>query len=327
MGSFPLGVIRIVLKLKNAPTVEPIDLPYAKLYLRCDNGSLGDNISVVQSIFPGVYDVASPGLKGVGVGVFNYRTLIYLSVGDVAEDGALNVKIQESDTDVDEDYTDWVGGAFAQVTTANDRSIQKIEYTGNKLYIRPVADVVAAPCGFSVDVIKEQPYSIDATLEDALISALITTARDYCEGFQNRAYVTQTWELWMDSWPDKNFIRIPLPPLQKINSIKYYGADGTEYTLDVGDYFVDDKSIIGRVVLNRGRSWPSVTLRSANAICVEFDCGYGDADDVPVRVKQSMLLLINHWYNNREVALVGTISREVEFSVKALLWLDRVVPL
>jgi hypothetical protein len=51
--------------------------------------------------------------------------------------------------------------------------------------------------------------------EDTLIAAYISAAREYCEGFQNRAYVTQTWELWLDEWPETDHIDIPLPPLQE----------------------------------------------------------------------------------------------------------------
>ena len=56
---------------------------------------------------------------------------------------------------------------------------------------------------------------VDSDEEDTLIQSLIAAARMDCEKFQNRAYITQTWELWMDSWPDKDFIELPLPPLQE----------------------------------------------------------------------------------------------------------------
>jgi len=39
---------------------------------------------------------------------------------------------------------------------------------------------------------------IDTTAEDVLISSLIKAARQYCENYQRRAYITQTWELWLD---------------------------------------------------------------------------------------------------------------------------------
>jgi len=169
---------------------------------------------------------------------------------------------------------------------------------------------------------------VDISDDDDLITALITAAREYCENFQNRAYITQVWKLWMDDWPEEDdYIEIPLPPLQSVESVKYYDTDGNENTFSSDYYSVDTESEPGRVYLNYGETWPTDTLRPRNGIVVEFTAGYGDtADDVPQTVKQAMLLLIAHWYENREATLAGTVSREVEFAVGALLWQNRVVP-
>lgn len=169
---------------------------------------------------------------------------------------------------------------------------------------------------------------VDGADDDNSILGLITAAREYCEGFQNRAYITQTWQLWLDSWPNGSVIPIPRPPLQSVASVLYYGADGAEYTMAAAEYFVDDKSEPGRLALNYYKTWPAVTLWPANGVCVEFTAGYGDgAEAVPQKVKQAMLLLIGQWYENREAAIAGIVSGEIEFAVRSLLWLDRVVPI
>src|ERR1035441_8272837 len=80
----------------------------------------------------------------------------------------------------------------------------------------------------------------DSSDDDLYISGLIAVARQYCEEFQRRAYVTQTWELWLDQFPPydqvvNNFhshIDIPFPPLASISSVKYYLTDDTEQILD-----------------------------------------------------------------------------------------------
>lgn len=176
---------------------------------------------------------------------------------------------------------------------------------------------------------------VDGTDEDSLIEQLIKVARRWCEKYQRRAYITQTWELWLDGWPQdaagnsSDYIYIPRPPLQSVSSVKYYDTDDVEYTLDGADYFVDDKSEPGRIVLAYGKSWPSTTLRPANGICVTFVTGYGNTgDDVPGEVKQAILLLVAHWFEHREAVQIGSgrsISREVEFAVRALLGPSRVV--
>jgi len=167
----------------------------------------------------------------------------------------------------------------------------------------------------------------DFTADDDLITNLIIAAREYCEGFQNIAYITQTWELVLDKFPVKDYIQLPRPPLQSVTSVKYKDYEGTETTLDASKYIVDTDNEPGNVVLAYNESWPSFTPYPTGAVRVRFVAGYGDeAANVPQKVKQAIHLLMGHWYENREAVFTGTISKEIEFAVHALLWQDRVVP-
>lgn len=167
---------------------------------------------------------------------------------------------------------------------------------------------------------------VDGTDEDVLIQSYITAARVYCEGIQNRAFVTQTWELWLDSFPGTDIIEIPLPPLQSISSIKYYDASNVEATFAAASYFVDVKSEPGRVCLNDGYSWPSTTLRAINGVCVTFVAGYGADVLVPQSVKQAILLLVSHFYEHRESVTDKPLT-DVPMAVDALLGMERVWPI
>jgi uncharacterized phiE125 gp8 family phage protein len=54
--------------------------------------------------------------------------------------------------------------------------------------------------------------------EDEYLSDPIAAARRHCESFQGRAYITQTWDLYMNAFP-AGCIKVPLPPLQQIEYI------------------------------------------------------------------------------------------------------------
>ncbi len=166
---------------------------------------------------------------------------------------------------------------------------------------------------------------VDVTDDDTLITSIITAAREYCETFQNRAYITQTWEMTLDSFPTMP-LKIPKPPLQSVDSIKYTDQNGVETLFDAANYVVDADSEPGRIALAPGVSWPSVTLKPIGGVKIRFTAGYGDAAKVPMMAKQAMLLLIGHWYEHREAVVTGSISKEIEFAVHALLWPNRVVP-
>lgn len=166
---------------------------------------------------------------------------------------------------------------------------------------------------------------IDGTDENALVTALIVAAREYCEKYSGRAYITQTIRASFDGWP-RFPIRLPRPPLASVTSVKYFGEDNTEYTLDAANYYVDTDTEPGRIALASGISLPATTLRDINAVQVTYTAGYGNAAAVPQRVKQAMLLLIGYWYQNREAALAGSTSKEIDFAVHSLLGMDRVWP-
>lgn len=155
------------------------------------------------------------------VEVLGYTAVVYLSAGTFTT-GTVDCKIQDSDDGTT--WTDWTGGAFTQVTTANDNATQEIAYTGAKRYIRTAAKVLVAVCPFSTSVIRLAATSI----EDDLLNAIITSARENVEDITRRALITQTWDYYLDDWPDADFIKLPLGKLQSITSIKYKDTDGVE---------------------------------------------------------------------------------------------------
>lgn len=187
--------------------------------------------------------------------------------------------------------------------------------------------LIAAPATEPVTRTEAKSHlRVDTTAEDTLIDALITVARQHIEHELRRALVTQTWELVLDRWPAGGVLRLPLPPLASVTSIKYTDDDGAESTLSSGAYLVDTESLPGRVVLKNGQSWPAVTLAEANGVRVRFVAGYGGAAAVPETIKAAMKLLIGTLYENRESVLVaqGVTVAEVPFGVQALLMPYRV---
>lgn len=158
----------------------------------------------------------------------------------------------------------------------------------------------------------------DETIEHDLLQGLITAAREYCEEYTRRAISEQTLELMLDLFPGSEIV-LPRPPLQSVLSIKLKDTDGAETTIANTNYLVDADSDNGRIVLAPGAVWPVFEPYPANPIRIQFIAGY---TSIPQTIKQAMLLLVGHWYENREAT--GTASGLVAFSVQALLSVYRV---
>jgi uncharacterized phiE125 gp8 family phage protein len=305
------------LLLATPPAIEPVSLLELKSHLRIDSGTLADNLSPLQSIRPGAHVMAPAfGLLGEDVAVAGYSVLVIMEAGTFVAGRTATVKLQDSLDGIA--WTDVVGGAFAAVTVANDEQTFELAYTGLKTHLRAVATVEVGDCEFGVSMIRSAPTSI----EDTLLSALIVAARDYAEGFQGRAYITQTWELALDEWPD--IIPLPKPPLQSVDSIEYYDTAGALNLLAPADYQVDVRGYQPRISPVYGGTWPSIQLQPLAGIVVTFTAGYGDlASDVPDRIRTAIEMLAGHLYEHREATDIKEV-REVAFAVHALLGLDRV---
>ena len=301
-------------KIVTAITTEPLSLAEVKLHLRLQSETYAGDTVTYQSIVPENHVVAAAySLEGSSADVLNKTTLVNLNAGTCA--GTVTAKIQESDDDtLWQDYS-----TFTPVTTANDNAIQELAYTGTKQYVRVVATVASATSNFSADIVTK---SGDVT-EDNLLNMLITSAREYCENYTRRAFATQTLEGYLDCFPS-DVIEIPNPPLQSVTSIKYTDSDSTETTLtEDTDYIVDTDSNIGRIVLPYGESYPSFTPYTVNPIKIRYITGYYASNLIPKALKQAMLLLIGHWYLNRE-AVAPNMTTEIKFAVQALLSMYRV---
>jgi len=301
------------LKLITAPTEEPISLLEAKQHLRLDSGSFADNVESVQSIAPGLKAIADNYTTHVGaaVEVLNYQAVVNLVSGTNGATGTVDVKIQESNNG--SSWEDWVDGAFTQITTANDNATYEKAYTGTKRYIRTVAKVLLATCEFGTNILR---YGIAST-EDALLARLITAVRQQAEEECWRRFITQTWDYYLDEWPNKDYIELPGPPLQTGAKL-YYTAYG-EAEVECIDVSEDIISEPGRLVLKTDYSWPSVTLADVNPIRIRFTAGYGLAPAVPEGIKQALLLMLSDLYEHRGSIVIGLSVAYIDRAIDNLL--------
>lgn len=158
--------------------------------------------------------------------------------------------------------------------------------------------------------------------DDTYITALITMARQYAEVFTRRALITQTWDLYLDAFPDYD-IALPMPDLQSVTSVTYVDTDGVSQVLSSALYQVDLASIRGRIAPAYNEEWPDTREETYGAVKVRFVCGYGAASAVPETIKGAMKLLIGHWFENRMEATAETI-KQIPMGANNLMWMERV---
>ena len=176
--------------------------------------------------------------------------------------------------------------------------------------------------------------------DDTYLNALISTAQFNAEKYTGRAITNQTLKLSLDGLPyaddDKfypegfftapdinrslGYIVLPRPPLVSVSHFKSFDEDNTATTFATSNYHVDTSSEPGRLVLKRGKTFPSASdLRTVNAYEITYVAGYGSSrDDVPTPIKQAIKLLVAHLYENRE-AVTKDSANAIPYTIMGML--------
>src|SRR6185503_2523734 len=85
-------------------------------------------------------------------------------------------------------------------------------------------------------------------------------------------------------------LKVPLPPLVSVDSVKYLDTDGTEQTVDPASYVVSGIGGQGYITLASGAAWPTVGA-FPDPVVIRFTAGEWEPDGiVPEGIKQAILL-------------------------------------
>ena len=161
------------------------------------------------------------------------------------------------------------------------------------------------------------------TDDDTLITAIITSVRQYIERYLSTALITQTIEEKWDYIDVRNYqvrqnFNLGVNPVQSVTSITYIDTDGDSQTWSASEYVVDTHRQVARIGIKNGYTWPSIQ-DEINALTVTYVAGYGDAgSDVPGNILQAMRYLIATYYENRtdHLATLPTASRVILDNIK-----------
>ena len=166
---------------------------------------------------------------------------------------------------------------------------------------------------------------VDGNAEDAYITSLIVTSRLQIEAALGLALITQRWRLTLDDWPGAGVVELPMRPVQSIESIAISHGDGAASLLPGASYHLDGMAQPARLVLKDEA--PPRPNAIAEGIAIDFTAGFGLlAVSVPQPIRQALLLLVAHWFENREPSDANNGTR-IPDAVSALLAPYRVVHL
>jgi len=162
-------------------------------------------------------------------------------------------------------------------------------------------EIVTPPVGEIIPIAEVKSHlRVDIALDDALIGGYVAAAAAHIgEVLCWRTLAPTVYKASYDQW-DGQEIYLPLPPVQSVASIQV--VDESDVPFDVvtidPDTYVLDKAL-GRVRffadgVNGGGA--------AGRLTVTYTAGYAT---LPAWARQAILLLVGHYYSNRESVVIG----------------------
>jgi len=160
---------------------------------------------------------------------------------------------------------------------------------------------------------------IEHNEDDVLITALLAAARQWCEHYTRRAFISQQWDLALSKVPSSREVLLPRGPLLSITQVQMFD-DRDNVSLWSSDlYYADTVASPGQLVLRKDASWPSPS-RCHNGLVITYEAGYGaTGEDVPTPIKLAIKQLVLHWYEYRGDAVSTTMTNKAPLTIEALL--------
>lgn len=167
---------------------------------------------------------------------------------------------------------------------------------------------------------------VTSSADNTYIESLIKVAREKVEDDTGRAYVQADYEVLMTGFCSDG-IKLPRSPIIEVAEIRYRDPDAAWQEMDLDDVTIDG----GVPAEIHADTWPD-TYKNGAVVGIEYRAGLegtGTSPDidisakVPLKIKQAMLLIIAHLYDNRAAASALEL-KYLPFGYEALIASERV---
>lgn len=163
---------------------------------------------------------------------------------------------------------------------------------GSKFISEPVVSGTA-PSNLAITVALAKTYlEIDAsdTHYDALVQDAIEAATIEAQNATGLQLSRASFIGYLSAWP--SLVRVSLPPLVSVTSVKYYDATNTlSSAIDASNYAVSPNLTPGIITFSSEFSQPALYDRP-DAIEITFVAGYESYSAIPADIRKGVRLLV-----------------------------------
>lgn len=149
--------------------------------------------------------------------------------------------------------------------------------------------------------------------EDETLEAFSLAAQDYFERATGLVLTRRKLVTYAYEWPADGFALVSFP----VHGARVFYIDADAVEQQVPDADIALTAGQGPQRLEAPDGWPD-DRAPGSEIRIEVDCGFAEGG-CPASARQGVLLLLGHFYRNREGVMTGPGVQEVPLGVRAMI--------
>ncbi|MDW3221788.1 MAG: head-tail connector protein [Paracoccaceae bacterium] len=139
-------------------------------------------------------------------------------------------------------------------------------------------------------------FGQDST-QDEVLSGFLRAAMAAVEARTGKILLSRPFSWSLTFWRDRDAQVLPVAPVASLTRVAMVARDGSEAEIPSGYYWLERDSQHPRM-RSVGASLPAIP--QGGSAVLEFEAGYGTVwSDLPVDLRQAVLLLASHYYEYR----------------------------
>ncbi len=189
--------------------------------------------------------------------------------------------------------------------------------------MRLIPELVTGPTSDPItlsEAKKQLEIGISDTTHDTHLAGLIQAAREQWEHDTDSATCFATYRIRLAQWADG--VELPKSPIHSITSIQYYDGANTLQTYPANQYQLH----VDAVRLAYLQVLPGTVARW-DAWAITYKVGYSeDGSKVPAIAKNAMLMLVAHYFENRDMLMAEAMQTMKPYEALVLRYMRSSYP-
>lgn len=190
---------------------------------------------------------------------------------------------------------------------------------GRDVAHEPILERVTGPAATIISLAEAKKHCNAEAFndDDSYITGLIAAADSHLDGPFGAVGIAneeQTWRITLPAVQGRDGVRLPVLPLVAVTAVTYLDKDEAEQTYALANLQWFSADQWAYVEPKKGQNWPAMSSER-NALRITFIAGAG----CPEEIKHAALMLVGHWYENREAVSVRDSVTEFPMAVQTLI--------